>query len=85
MAVALLLGEELLNRGEHHSTGGHGELRAQIGPIGRLHRLLTQQLSAAGEGAEELVVEIVAIGEHDDGRVLHSPVENHTPRIEGHR
>jgi hypothetical protein len=36
-----------------------------------LHRRLAQQVLAAREGAEELVVEVVAVGEHDQRRVLH--------------
>ena len=40
---------------------------------------------AAGEGAEELIVEVVAVGDHDDGRVLHRRVQDHASRVEGHR
>ena len=47
------------------------ELRAQVGAVVGLHGRLAQQVVAAGEGAEELVVEVVAVGEDDDGRVLH--------------
>ena len=83
--VALLLGEELLNGGEHHAAGGDRELRAQVGAVGGLHRRLAQQVAAAREGAEELVVEVVAVGEHDDRRVRHRRVQDHAPRIEGHR
>ena len=85
VAVALLLGEELLDRGEDHAAGGDRELRAQVGAVGRLHRRLAQQVAAAGEGAEELVVEVVAVGEHDDRRVLHRRVQDHAAGVEGHR
>ena len=83
--VAFLLGEELLDRGEHHAARGDGELRAQVGPVGGLHRRLAQQVAAAREGAEELVVEVVAVGQHHDRRVGHRRVQDHAPGIEGHR
>ena len=35
---------------------------------------------AAGEGAEELVVEVVAVGQHDERRVLHRRVEDELAR-----
>jgi len=62
MAVALVLGEEFLDRAEDHTAGSNLQLFAQVGAISRLRRRLAQQLPAAGEGAEELVVEVVAIG-----------------------
>jgi hypothetical protein len=43
------------------------QVRAALG----LHRRLAQQVAAAREGAEELVVEVVAVGEHHQRRVLH--------------
>ena len=49
-----------------------------------LHRRLAQQLVAARERAEELIVEVVAVGQHDERRVLHrriagSPARRRTP------
>ena len=35
---------------------------------------LAQQFVAAREGAEQLLVEVVAVGEHDEGRVAHGRV-----------
>ncbi len=60
--VALLSGEELLDGREDHAARGDLELLAQVSPIGRLHRRLPQQVPAARKGAEQLVVEVVAIG-----------------------
>ena len=85
VAVALLLGEELLDGGEHHAARLDREFRAQIGPALRLHRRLPQQVPAAREGAEELVVEVVAVGQHDDGRVLHRRFADDPPGVERHR
>ena len=47
-------------------------------------RRLAQNVPAAGEDAEELVVEVVAVGEDDDGGVLHGEVAGDGPGIEGH-
>ena len=84
VGVALLLGVELLDRGEDDAPGIHRELAAQIGPVLRLHRRLAQQVLAAGEGAEELVVQIVAVGQHHDGRVLHRRLADDGAGVEGH-
>ena len=85
MAVALFFGEELLDRGEHDAAGGDRELCAQVGAVGGLYRVLPQQIPAAGEGAEQLVVEVVAVGEDDDGRVLHRRVQDDAAGVERHR
>ena len=57
------------------------QVRAALG----LHRRLAQEILAAREGAEELVVEVVAVGEHDDGRVLHRWLADDASGVEGHR
>ena len=57
------------------------QVRAALG----LHRRLAQQVLAAREGAEELVVEVVAVGEHDEGRVLHRRLADDAPGVERHR
>ena len=85
VGVALLLREELLNRGEHDAARLDRELSAQVGPALRLHRRLAQQVLAAGEGAEELVVQVVPVREHDDGGVLHRGLAHDGPGVEGHR
>ena len=82
--IVLLLGEELLDGGEHHAAGFHREPGAQIRPARGLHGRLAQQVGAAREGGEELVVEVVAVGQHDDGGVLHRRLADDAPGIEGH-
>ena len=82
--VAFLLGEEFLDCGEDHAAGLHRELRAQIGPVLRLDGGLTQQVGAAREGGEELVVEVVAIGQHHHGGVGHRRLADDTPGVERH-
>ena len=49
-----------------------------------LHRRLAQEFLTAGEGAEELVVEIVAVGEYHHGRVFHRRLADDPSSIEGH-
>ncbi len=66
MAVALLFRKELLDRGEHHAARLYVQLGTQVGTAAGLGRGLPQQVPAAGERAEELIVEIVAIRQHDD-------------------
>ena len=46
---------------------------------------MAEQVLAAREGAEELVVEVVAVGEDDDGRVLHRRLARDHAGVEGHR
>ena len=57
------------------------ELVAVLG----LHGLLAQQVLAARERAEELVVQIVAVGQDDQRRVLHRRVRTILPGVEDHR
>jgi hypothetical protein len=64
VAVALLTGEELLHGGED-AAGIDGEPLAQVGAAGSLMGRPAQEVLAAGEGAEELVVEVVAVDDDD--------------------
>ena len=50
----------------------------------RLHRRLAKQVLTAGKGVEELVVQVVAVGEHDDGGVLHGGMAHDGTRVESH-
>ena len=84
VGVALLLGKELLDGGEHHTSRVNSELGAQIRPACRLCRGLAQQILASGEGAKELVVQVVAVGQHNDGGVGHGPLADDAPGIKGH-
>ena len=83
--VALLLWEELVNGGEHHPSRRHAEQLAQVRAALRLHRRLAQQVLATREGAEELIVEVVAVGKHDESRVLHRRLTDDAAGVERHR
>jgi len=50
-----------------------------------LHRLLPQQFVAACESPKELIVQIVAVGDHDQRRVLHRWMQYDPSGIERHR
>jgi hypothetical protein len=66
------IGQKLLNGGEDDPARLPAfEQLPKVGAALGLNRLLPQQLAAAGEDAEELVVQVVAVGQHDNGRVLH--------------
>ena len=84
-AVLILTRHELLDRGKDNATGRPvGQLGAQVLPGADLHRLLAQQVLRHAEHAEKLAVEVVAIGDHDDGRVLHRALLHHAGREAGH-
>ena len=83
--LAALVGHELLDRREDDAAGGDLQLGAQVVAALGLHRLLPQQLVAVGERAEELVVEVVAVGEHDQRRVRHLRLLHELAGVEGHR
>ena len=85
MPVALLLGEELLDRREHHAAGFHGELRPQVCAALGLDGRLAQQVGAAREGREQLVVEVVAVRQHDDGGIRHRRLADDASGVERHR
>jgi hypothetical protein len=86
VAVAPLLGQELLDRGEDDPASlAVLQQLPQVGAALRLDGLLPQELPAAGEDAEELAVQVVAVGEDHDGRVLHRRVTDDTSCVEHHR
>src|SRR5712691_9017614 len=54
-------------------------------PAFGLDRLLPQQRRATRERVEKLVVQIVAVGQRNDGGVLHGRMLNYFSGIENHR
>ena len=63
----------------------HLEFRPEIGPAFSLNRRLTQEILATGECPEQLVVQVVAVGEDDDGGVLHRRLADDAAGVESHR
>lgn len=82
--LALVRGEELLDGREHDATGCDLEQLAEVVAVTRLNGDLAQQLTAPCEGSEQLVVEVVAVGDHNDRRVLHCGVVDDSTRVERH-
>ena len=78
-------GHEFLDGREHNAAGAAPQLLAQIRAAFGLLRVLPQQLADRCERGEQLVVEVVAVGDDDDGRVFHRRVQDQPPGIEGHR
>ena len=83
--VAPFFGEELLDGGEYHAAGFNRKFVAQVGPARRLYGWLSQQIGTPRESGEKLVVEIVAVRQHDDGWVSHRKFTDDAPSVEGHR
>src|SRR5690606_806065 len=77
-----LLRQELLNSREDDAATRNGEKRAQSLPILCLHRCLTENLVTALKLAEQLIIKIVSIRQHDERRVLHSRMSHDAGRVE---
>ena len=70
---------------EDHAAGCHLQQFLHFTAIIGLHRLLPQQFMATGERAEELVVQVVAVGDNHQRRICHLGMPNHFAGVEGHR
>ena len=84
MPVAFFFRKELLNRRKDYPSGSHAQLCTQVSPVGRLNRVLSKQIATTSERPKELIVEIVAIGQHHDGGVRHRRMQDDPSRIKGH-
>ena len=84
VAVAIFARCELLQRGEDDPTRRTLELRPQVGAGRRLYRRLRQD-PRWGEGLpEELIVEIIAVGDEHQGRVRHALIAHDLRGVEHH-
>ena len=52
--------------------------------VGRLHRHLAQQIVAALELPEQLIIQIVTVGQHHQRRVLHRRLADYPRREKQH-
>jgi hypothetical protein len=77
-----LFGLEFLDGGEHHAAAGHLQQLLQVVAVLGLHGFLPQQLHTGREGVEELVVQVVAVGDDDDGGVVQR--QHHLAGVEHH-
>ena len=82
--VAAFLREELLDGGEDHAARRHGELGPQVRAALCLRGRLAQQVLAAGEGGEELLVQVIAVREDDHRWVAHGRFPGDGAGVEGH-
>src|SRR5690606_19989435 len=80
-----LFRQEFLNSREDYAATRHGEKRAQSLPILCLNRCLTENLVTTLKLTEQLIIEIVAIRQHDERRVLHSRMSYDAGCVEQHR
>ncbi|MDT4816766.1 hypothetical protein FQZ97_498230 [compost metagenome] len=84
-AIFILARHELLDGGEDNAaTGAVGQFLAQIAAGSHLHRLFTQQVLRQREHSEQLAVQVVAVGDNHDGRVLHRRFLHHPGGEAGH-
>src|SRR5947208_3813729 len=84
MSPAFLFWQDFVDRSDYDSAARYLEQLAQMFPAVRLLRFLSQQLVAARERAEELIVQIVAVGEDDERRVLHRGMHDEPTSVERH-
>ncbi len=84
LRAPVLLEEELLDGGEDHPARRHAQLRGQVRAALGLDRRLAQQVLIQREVVEELVIQVVAVGQHHDGGVLHQGVLDDLARVERH-
>ena len=70
-AVSLFFGHKLLNRGEDTATTGNLQQVTQVGAPLCLSRLLSQRITATRKLPKELVVQIIAICQHNNSWILH--------------
>ena len=66
------MGLDVLDGGENDAAAGHLQQFLQMPPVFGLHRLLSQQLHGSRKRVEQLVVQIIAVGDDNDGGVIDS-------------
>ena len=74
-----------MDRGKHHSAAGPIEKLPEVVAALGLHRHLAKDVGAALKLPKKLIVKIIAIGEHDERRVLHRRVADDAGGVEEHR
>ena len=70
-AVSLFFGHKLLNRGEDNAATGNKQQVTQVGAPLCLSWRLSQRITATRKLPKELVVQIIAISQHNNGWILH--------------
>ena len=76
-------GLKLLYGGKNHATRLHRQQFLQVLAVFGLHWRLLKQLLCTGESVEKLVVQVVAVGDYDNCRVV-EPLHDFS-RVEYHR
>ncbi len=85
VAVAFVFRQKLLDGGKNNTAGSNLQQLPQIGPSSCLNRSLAQQFAVIGKGAEKLIVQIVAIGDHQYRRIFHIRMPDHLAGKKHHR
>ena len=85
IGVSLQVREEFLNGGKDDPARGHRQEFFEFGAVGRLHGRLAQQLPAVAKGLVKLLVEVVAVGDDDNGGVVHLFRQHQFAGVKDHR
>ena len=83
--IPVFFGHELLDGREDDSPTGDLEQVFEVGAAGGLLRGLAQEFLPAREDVEQLIVEVVAVGQHDQRRVRQRRMLNDLAGVEQHR
>ena len=83
--IFILAGHEFLDSRKDDAAGWPiTQLGAQVLPGADLNWLFAQQVLRKGEDTEQLAVEVIAVGDDNDGRVLHRRFLHHAGGKAGH-
>ena len=81
----VLLGSELMDRREDDSAAGTVQEFPEMLPALSLNGHLSQRLMTPLKLPEELVIQIIPVRQHDEGRILHRRMTGHPTGIKEHR
>ena len=79
-----LFGGKLLDGGKHHPAAARSQKLFQFGAAFRLFGRLAQQGCARVKGSEQLVVQVVAVGDHDNSGVRHVRMDDQQAGVKHH-
>ena len=85
MLAAFFFREKFLNGREYHAATGDLEQLAQMLAVCGLNWFLPQQFMAAGKCSKKLVVQIIAVCQHNQRWIFHCRFKHKTPGIKRHR
>src|SRR5207247_11410339 len=76
-----LFWHELLDSREDDAARSDLEQFAQVTAIFGLYRGLSKEITSRLEHAEQLIVKVIPIGQHNDGRIPHDGIDRKSTRL----